>query len=179
MRGRTGSAGAGAGPRRLREVSASGELLVLLVMLVGLVGVVVPVLPGLLLIWGAGVGWAWADGGGWRWAVAALLTLLLVAGTVAKYALPARSASGAGAPRSTLVLGALGAVVGFFAIPVLGLVVGGVGAVYVAEWQRLRDPATAWRSTRAVLLGVGVGVLVELVAGVVMVAVWAAAALVS
>ena len=163
--------------RRLRRVSAAGELLVLLVMVVGLVGVLVPVLPGLLLVWGAGTYWAWADGGGGRWAVAALLTLLLVVGTVAKYALPARSASGAGAPRRTLVLGALGAVVGFFVIPVAGLLVGGVGAVYLAEWQRLGEPTAAWRSTRAVLVGVGVGLLVELLTGVLMVSVWAAAAL--
>lgn len=158
-------------------MSVEGELLVLLVMLVGLVGVVVPVLPGLLLVWGAGVFWAWADGGGVRWAVAALLTLLLVVGTVAKYALPARTASAAGAPRRTLLLGVLGAVVGFFVIPVAGLLVGGVGAVYLAELQRLGGSAAAWRSTRAVLVGVGVGVLVELVTGVLMVMVWVAAAL--
>ena len=159
-------------------MSAAGELLVLLAMLVGLVGVVVPLLPGLLLIWAAGVAWAWADGGGARWAVAAVLTLLLLAGTAAKYVLPARSASGAGAPRRTLLLGALGAVVGFFVIPVVGLVVGGVGAVYLAELQRLGGSAAAWRSTRAVLVGIGVGMLVELATGVLMVAVWGAAALV-
>jgi uncharacterized protein YqgC (DUF456 family) len=158
----------------------AGELLVLLVMLVGLVGVVVPVLPGLLLIWAAGVVWAWADGGGaGRWALVALLTVLLVVGTVTKYVLPARTASGAGAPRGTLVLGAIGAVVGFFVIPVVGFVVGGVGAVYVAELSRLGDTTTAWRSTRAVLVGVGVGILVELVTGLLMVAAWGAAALVA
>lgn len=160
-------------------MSVTGELLVLLVMLVGLAGIVVPVLPGLLLVWAAGVGWAWADGGGWRWAVAALLTLLLVVGTVTKFALPARSASGAGAPRRTLALGLLGAVVGFFVIPVVGLLVGGVGAVYLAELQRLGGSEPAWRSTRAVLVGVGVGILVELVTGVVMVAVWVVAAVAS
>lgn len=148
-------------------------------MLVGLVGVIVPVLPGLLLIWGAGLAWAWADGGGGRWAVVALLTMLLVVGTVAKYALPAHTASGVGAPRRTLALGALGAVVGFFVIPVVGLVVGGVGAIFLAELQRLGEPAPAWQSTRAVLVAVGVGMLVELATGVLMVAVWAVAALVS
>lgn len=158
---------------------AAGELLVLLVMLVGLVGIVVPVLPGLFLIWAAGVFWAWADGGGGRWAVAAALTVLLVIATVAKYVLPARSASGAGAPRRTLVLGVLGAVVGFFAIPVVGLLIGGVGAVFVAELLRLGDAAAAWRSTRAVLVGIGIGMLVELVSGVLMVGLWATAAIVA
>ena len=144
----------------------------LLVMLVGLVGVVVPVLPGLLLIWGAGVVWAWVGGGPGHWAVAAVLTLLLVVGTVAKYVLPARSATGAGAPRRTLLVGMLGALVGFFVIPV----VGGVAGVYLAEHARLGNAGVAWRSTRAVLVGVGIGMLVELATGVLMVAVWGAAA---
>ena len=88
-------------------MSTAGELLVGLAMPVGLVGVVVPVLPGLLLVWGAGVAWAWLDGGGaLRWSFAAILTLLFVAGTTLKYVLPARSATGAGAPRSTLLLAA-------------------------------------------------------------------------
>lgn len=155
----------------------AAELLVLLVMLVGLVGIVVPVLPGLLLVWAAGVGWAWVGGGAGRWSVAAVLTVLLVAGTVTKYALPARSARGAGAPRSTLVAGAAGALAGFFLIPVVGLVVGGVGAVYLAERARLGAGGPAWASTRAVLVGVGVGMLVELVTGLLMVAVWGVAAL--
>jgi hypothetical protein len=156
---------------------SDAEVLVLLVMVVGLVGTVVPVLPGLLLVWAGALGWAWLDGGGpARWSVAAVLTLLFAVGTMAKYVLPARSASGLGAPRSTLVLGVLGAVVGFFVIPVVGLLVGGVGAVYLAELRRLGRADNAWRSTRAVLVGIGVGVLVEVVTGLVMVAGWLAAA---
>lgn len=159
-------------------MSAATEVLVLLVMLVGLVGTVVPVLPGLVLVWGAGMVWVWQDGGGTaRWVVAGLLTALLVVGTVAKYVLPARSASGQGAPRRTLALGAAGAVVGFFVVPVVGLLVGGVLAVYVAELSRLGRSDLAWRSTRAALVGVGVGVLVEVCTAVLMVAVWAAAVL--
>jgi len=158
-------------------VTPAAELLVLLVMLAGLVGVVVPVLPGLLLIWGAGIVWAWLGGGPGHWAVAVILTLLLVVGTVMKYGLPARSATGAGAPRRTLLVGVLGAVLGFFVIPVVGFVVGGVGGIYLAELARLGTPSAAWRSTRAVLLGMGIGMLVELATGVLMVAVWGAAAL--
>jgi uncharacterized protein YqgC (DUF456 family) len=154
-------------------VSTAGQTLIGLAMLVGLVGVVVPVLPGLVLVWAAGVTWAWLDGGGAvRWTVAAVLTTLLIAGTALKYVLPARSATGAGAPRSTLLLGAIGAIVGFFAIPFVGFVVGGVGLVFLAEWRRLGSSAAAWRSTRAVLIGVGIGMLVELGAALLMVSVW-------
>lgn len=160
-------------------MSGVGELLVGLVMLVGLVGVLVPVLPGLLLIEVAAVGWAVLDGGGPRWGVVALMTLILLAATVTKYALPARSAAGAGAPRSTLLLGAIGAVVGFFLIPVLGFVIGGVGLVFLAEMARLGSTRTAWVSTRAVLVGVGIGMLVELGAGLLMIGVWVVGVLLS
>ena len=154
-------------------MSAGAEVLLGLVMVVGLVGVLVPVLPGLALVWLAGLAWAWLDGGGVaRWAVFAGMSAVLLAGTVAKYVLPARSAHASGAPRSTILLGATGAVVGFFVIPVVGLVVGGIGAVYLAELARLGDRETAWRSTRAVLRAVGIGVLIELTAGVLAILVW-------
>ena len=161
-------------------MSAAGELLVGLVMVLGLVGVVVPVLPGLLLVWAAGVAWAWLDGGGvLRWSVAAVLTVLLVAGTVLRYVLPARSATGAGAPRSTMLLGALGAIVGFFMLPFLGFAIGGVGVVFLAELSRLGTVPAAWRSTGAVLVGVGLGMLVELCAAMLMVGVWLVGVLVT
>jgi uncharacterized protein YqgC (DUF456 family) len=160
------------------SLSTAAELLILLAMLVGLVGVLLPVLPGLLLIWLAGLAWAVLDGGGFaRWAVFAAMSAVLLAGTVAKYALPARSARTSGAPRSTVLFGALGAIVGFFVIPVVGLVVGGVGAIYLAELNRLGDGPSAWRSTRAVLVGVGIGMLIELAAGLIAVAIWVLGAL--
>lgn len=154
-------------------MSDAEQLLVGLVMVGGLVGVLVPVIPGLLLIWAAGLWWTIADGGGaTRWTFLGLLTALLVVGTVAKYLLPARSAAARGAPASTLVVGALCAVVGFFVIPVVGVLVGGVLGIYLAEYRRLRDGGRAWTSTRAALIAIGVGLLIELTAGVLMVGAW-------
>lgn len=154
-------------------MTESEELLVGLVMVAGLVGIVLPVLPGLLLMWAAGLWWAIADGGGvTRWVVLGVLTALLVLGTVTKYVLPARSAAARGAPVSTLVIGALAAVVGFFVIPVVGLLIGGIAGIYLAEYARLRDGGQAWTSTRAALVAIGIGVLIELTAGVLMLAVW-------
>ena len=152
-------------------------VLVALLMAVGLVGVLVPLLPGLPVVLAAGVWWAVADGGGGRWVVVALMALLGLAGTAAKYVLPARAVGGAGAPRSTLLAGLAGAVVGFFVIPVVGLVIGGVAAVYLAELSRLGDGRRAWASTRQVLLAVGIGMLLELGAGVAMALAWAVAEL--
>ncbi len=154
-------------------MSGDAQVLVGLVMVAGIVGILLPVLPGLLLIWAAGLWWTIADGGGpARWTVLAVMTGLLAVGTIAKYVLPARSAAGRGAPFGTLAVGAVGAVIGFFVIPIVGVIVGGVLGIYLAEYARLRAPGPAWDSTRAALVAIGVGLLIELTAGVVMFGVW-------
>lgn len=152
-------------------MSGGGLLLVGLAMLVGLAGTVVPVIPGLPVIWVAGLVWALSSSGFGRWVVLAVLTALLVVGTVAHYVLPARSLGGK-APRSTLLFGAAGAVAGMFLIPVVGFAVGGVLGVYLAEARRTRDGRAAWASTRAVLVAFGKGMLIEVGAGLLMVLTW-------
>lgn len=147
---------------------------VALLMAIGLIGVIVPVMPGLLLVWAAGVWWTIADGGGAaRWAVLAVMTALFVAGAAAKYVLPTRATAAAGAPLSTLLIGAVCAIVGFFVIPVVGLLIGGVVGIYLAELVRLGNAGLALASTRVALVAFGVGVLVELGAGVAMAVTWA------
>ena len=109
------------------------EFLLLLVMLVGLAGVVVPVVPGLWLILGAGVVWAVADGGGLeRWAAVAAMGLLAMAGAAAPYAWSNRRSAGTGVPGWVSVAGLVGAVVGFFVIPVVGALLGFPAGIFVA-----------------------------------------------
>ena len=154
-------------------MGAAGQLLVGLAMLVGLVGVLLPVLPGLLLIGAAGLVWTIDDGGGTtRWLVFAAMCVLFVVGTATKYILPARSAAARGAPTRSLLVGALGAVVGFFLIPVVGAIIGGVVGIYLAELARLADAGRATASTKAALVAVGIGMLVELAAGISMIGTW-------
>ncbi len=147
-------------------------VLIGLVMAIGLVGVVVPVIPGLLLVAAAGLGWAiLADGAG-PWIVFGVMAAVLAVGTVAKYVLPSRTLRQAGALASTLVLGAVGGIVGFFVIPVIGLLVGAVAGIYLGEARRLSDSRAAGRSTLATLKAIGIGPLIELLAGVLAVAIW-------
>jgi hypothetical protein len=150
-----------------------GSLLVGLVMVVGLVGVVVPVLPGTALVLAAGVGWAVlvVDGGTGRWVVVGVMTALFLAGLVLKYVLPGRRLSGA-LPRSTLLATAIGAGVGFVVLPPLGLLLGAVVGTYAAESRRVGAGAPARDSTVRVLKAVGLGVLAELTAAVLMVGTW-------
>lgn len=147
------------------------EVLVGVVILVGLVGIIVPVLPGSVLVIAAILVWAVDVGRPEAWVVVALATTFLAAGTVVKYTVPGRRMKSAGVPNSTLWIGALGAVVGFFVIPVLGLVVGFVIGVYAAEHRRVGSQY-AWPSTVTALKAVGVSILIELAAALLATTVW-------
>jgi len=150
-----------------------------IVMLAGLVGVVVPVFPGLIVVIGAGFVWALQRGGPGAWAVFAIIAAVGIAGIVASNVLPARRASAAGAPAWVVAAGAVGLVVGFFVVPVIGALIGFPAGVFVAELVRHRRPGPAWRATWDALKGVGLGIAMQLTAGVVMIGVWVSAVLVT
>jgi uncharacterized protein YqgC (DUF456 family) len=152
------------------------ELLVALAIAVGLVGILVPILPGSVLILGAVLVWAWSVGGATAWAVCAVAAAVLVAGGTVKYLVPNRRLKEVGVPASTQWVGAALGVVGFFVVPVVGLFVGFVLGVYLAELRRV-GTAAAWPSTRHALKAVGLSILIELVAGVVATFVWVAGVL--
>ncbi|MCW2844562.1 MAG: hypothetical protein JWN22_2478 [Nocardioides sp.] len=148
------------------------DVLVALAIAVGLVGILVPILPGSVLILAAVLVWAVVTGGGAAWSVFGVVTALLVAGTVVKYAVPGRRLKDSGIPASTQWIGAAGAVLGFFVVPVVGVLLGFVAGVYVAERLRL-GAQPAWPSTRAALRAVGLSIVIELAAGVLAAGVWA------
>ena len=153
-------------------MSAAGELIVGLVILVGLFGVVVQVLPGGLLVLGAIAVWAVVTGTGWSWAVLAVAVVATVVAGVGKYVLAGNHLRGAGVPNSTLIWGGLAGIVGFFVIPVVGLPVGFIVAVYLAELARLRDQRAAWTSSLAALRATGITILVELAGALIAAGTW-------
>lgn len=154
-------------------MSGLGLVLVALVMAVGVVGTVLPLIPGTGLIWAAGLVYGLVAGFGAAGTAAfALMTALLGAGIVAKVTLPYRSGTAGGASRGSMALGALLGIVGFFLIPVLGLPLGATLGVLVAQYRQTGDWATAWSTTKAVILGFGKGALAEVAAGIAMVVCW-------
>lgn len=158
-------------------MGTGGLVLVGLAMAVGIVGVLVPLVPGLLLVGAAALFWALAVDATLAWVVFGSIVVVLALGTTAKYVLPARDLAAVGAPRSTLLMGAVGAVVGFFVIPVVGLVIGGLGAVYLAELRRLGNARGAGQSMVVIVRAIGIGILIELAAGVAASLIWLAGVL--
>ena len=151
------------------------DLLVVVALVVAAAGIIVPVLPGTFLALGALLAWAILTGGPIAWGSFAVIALVIGAGQVLKYLLPHKSLTTAGVPGRSILVGGVAAIVGFFLIPVVGLVVGFIGGLYLAEHVRLRDWTLAKQSTWAAMKATGFSILIELGALMVAAAVWAGA----
>ncbi|MGI4894092.1 MAG: DUF456 domain-containing protein [Janthinobacterium lividum] len=159
----------------------AGLVVVGLAIAVGLVGIVVPLLPGTIIIALAVLAWALSTGGA-AWAFFAGAVVLLAAGQVCMIVLPGRRMTRAGIPRWTLLLGAALAVVGFFVVPVVGLPLGFVLGIFLAELVRAtrtrQGAGAAWASSVTALKGVGLSVALEGGAGILAALCWGVGALV-
>jgi uncharacterized protein len=156
-------------------VSTGGIVLVGLAIAVGLVGIIVPLLPGALLVFAAIAVWAVLEHTVLSWVTLGIVTVLIGGSTVIKYLWPARRMRQADVGRWSLVTGALLGIIGFFVIPVLGLVIGFVLGVYLAELTLRGDGRRAWASTVHALKGVALSVGVELSGALLSTIVWVGA----
>jgi uncharacterized protein YqgC (DUF456 family) len=144
----------------------------------GIFGTIIPNLPGLLLSWAGVVLWAlFTDAGPGKWWAVGVASALALFATVLKYLLPARRMARAGVPGVTLFIGTVFGIIGFFVVPVIGLFLGFVLGVYLAELIRLRDVGSAWPSTWKAIKAVGFSMLIEIGAGLLILATWGAAVL--
>lgn len=143
-----------------------------LVMLLGLVGVLVPGVPGQAIVWAAVLWWALTDRTPVAWGVLIGATALLLLNQALRPLLRPRRPRETGAPRKTLMLGGIAGIVGFFVVPVVGGIVGYVGAIYGAERLRLGSGGAARASLRSVMRATGYSVLVELLACLLVTGAW-------
>lgn len=144
-----------------------------LIILVGLVGIAVPVLPGLLLVWVGVLVWATELQQRVGWVVLGVATLLAAVGWVLQYLLPGRRLRNAGVGVRTTLAGAALGVLGFFLVPVVGLFLGFVLGIYLAERARLGTHAAAVPSTRHALTAIAVSIGIELLTGLLIAGTWA------
>ena len=155
------------------------ELLVLLltglVMLIVLACTIVPVLPGPMLILLVATGYCLLHGFGERGGQLLItMTMLAITSGVAKLWFAKSAVRRGGASRQSILLGLTLAIMGFFVLPVIGAFIGGVLGIYLTEFSRTQNNTQAWQATRVVLLGFGVGYLIEVAAAMLMVGMWIA-----
>lgn len=142
-----------------------------LIIAIGVMGTVLPFLPGILLsfsgvfLYGVLTGWD---------AMAIIVTgvaaVAAVTGVVLGVRIPART-TGVVAGRDSLRAGIIGGVVGFFAIPVIGLPVGWVTGIFVSE-ARSTDVRAARKATYAVIRSFGVTIIVQFGLAMAMALLW-------
>ena len=155
-------------------MSTGGIVLVALAIAVGLVGIVVPLLPGALLVFGAIAVWAVVENNVTGWVTLGVAAAFLAVATLIKYLWPMRRMREADVSTWSLVAGAVLGIIGFFVIPVLGLVIGFVLGIYLAELANRRDQRVAWTSTKHALKGVALSVGVELAGAILATVAWVA-----
>ena len=96
----------------------------------------------------------------------AVATVVAVIGALIKYLLPGRRLKSAGVSGLALsVAGGVLGLVGFFVIPVIGLIIGFVLGVWLVERARLGSASGRGQSTKAALGAAGMAMLIEFTAG--------------
>lgn len=158
-------------------MSTGGLVLVALAIAVGLAGIIVPILPGGLLVFGAIAVWAIIERTTVGWVTLGIAGVLFLAAAVIKYTWPVKRMRAADVGRLSLFAGALLGVIGFFVVPVLGLLLGFVLGVFVVELASRHDAGRAWVSTMHALKGVALSFGVELTGALLATATWAVAVL--
>lgn len=147
-------------------------LLVAVVIAVGLVGILVPLLPGSILIFAAVGVWAYVVGTTVAWVTFGIAAAILAAALLVKYLWPMKRMRSADVGTFSLFTGAVLGIVGFFVIPVVGLVVGFVLGVFLAELTLRGNSRLAWASTVHAIKGVALSVGVELAGALLATMVW-------
>ena len=147
--------------------------LVAIACVIGIVGTIVPVMPGAFLCAGAILVWGIVEGGH-AWWFTALAVLIVALGAVLKYLIPSKHLKAGGVPSWVILIGGLAGIAGFFLIPVVGIFVGFIAGIYVAELIRLKSATDAWPTTLAAMKAAGISAMIDLASAVFATAVWVA-----
>lgn len=142
-------------------------------MLVGLL--VTPILPGLFIIWAAALAYGLIAGfGGLGWVMFALITILMIIGSLSDNILMGASAYKEGARWWAILLALVAAIVGGFLIPIpiVGNILAALATLFLIEWYRRKEAHQAWLAVRAMLTGWGWAALFRIIMALVMIALW-------
>ncbi len=142
-------------------------------MVVGLLVLLVPILPGLVIIWAAALGYGIFMGfSTLGWVMFALMTILMIVGSVIDNLLMGTSAHKEGAPWWVVLLALLFAILGNFLMPIIGGVLAAMLVLFLLQWARLKDTRKALASMKGLLVGLGWSVAIRFIMGMVMIGLW-------
>ncbi|WP_231928202.1 DUF456 domain-containing protein [Devriesea agamarum] len=133
-----------------------------ILMIIGLLGIVLPVLPGSITALIGLLIWALVIGGWHGWVTFAIGAVLLATGMSASYVLTGKRLKAQKVPNRSILVGVIAAIIGAFAIPVLGLFIGFVLGLFACELLRLRELGPSVNSSWVAIKAIGVGIVIEL-----------------
>jgi len=153
------------------------QAITLAVLLIGWAGLLVPVFPGLVVMWLATLVYAvlqhTAGRMGWfDWVLFALISLLMVAGSIVDNIIIASKMRGRAVPwRSILLAFLAGLIASAFFTPFVGIAASPL-ALYAAESARLRDRRLGFESARAYMIAWGWAFTAVFGIGALMILLW-------
>ena len=129
--------------------------------IVGLAGIVVPVLPGTITLVIATLIWAIVVGGWPAWLAFGLVLVFGAIGMTTSYVLTGRRLHAAEVPMWPIYVAIASGIVGIFVIPFLGLPIGFLLGLYIAEAVRQKDWKKGLTSAGIAIKALGIGIMIE------------------
>ncbi|GGA57689.1 membrane protein [Pseudoclavibacter endophyticus] len=130
--------------------------------IVGVLGIILPVLPGSITVLIGLLVWAIWGGSGWAWAAFAIGGVPVLIGMISGWVLAKRGLDKRKIPNWPVLVAAGAGIVGLFVIPLLGLPIGFIVGLVVAEYFRLGDWKQALDTSWVAMKSLGLGMLIEL-----------------
>ena len=145
--------------------------LALTAMVVGLL--VIPFLPGLVIIWVAALGYGLAAGFGiLGWIMFAIMTVLMLGGSIIDNLLMGTTAHKEGAPWWVILVAMVAAIAGNFALPIIGGILAALLVLFLIQWLRLNDWRKALTTMKGMLVGWGWAFVFRFIIGMIMIGLW-------
>ncbi len=145
----------------------------LAVMLVGLFGLIFPILPGLVIIWLAGLVYGLISGFDTAgYIILALMTILMIIGSLIDNVIMGASARQKGASWIAIALALILGVAGTLLFPPFGGLIAALLGLFVFEFFRLKDWRKALESTKGMAFGCGWSAVARTGIGLLMIGLW-------
>jgi len=149
------------------------HILVGLTMVVGWLSLLIVIVPGLVIMWVGALGYGIATGFGTTgWIIFAIMTVLMIVGSLIDNFLMGASARQKGASWWSLGAAWVGAIIGTVVLPPIGGLIFALLALFTVEYFRLKDTKQAFDSSTSLATGCGWSVGVRLAIGFIMMILW-------
>ena len=144
-----------------------------ILLVVAAVGTIYPVLPGSPVAIVTLIAWGWILGSAASWTAAIVGALIAAVGWSASAVLTGRKLKQHEVPKRSILVAVVGALIGMYLIPIIGVFVGFAVGLFASELVRRRDVSSALRASGEAMKATGIGILIEFCLVCVASSVWA------